>query len=81
MRHSYSRRCHYDRRLPDLFPVRGLSNSARAINGWHQNFGWALPILIGVHVAAALLHLFYYRDGVMQRMLPVAGKYAKPAIG
>ncbi len=44
----------------------------RAINGWHQAFEWALLILIGAHVAAVLLHLFYYRDGVMQRMLPQA---------
>jgi cytochrome b561 len=36
-------------------------------------------ILIGVHVAAALIHLLYYRDGVMQRMLPLFGQYAKPA--
>ncbi len=42
----------------------------RAINGWHQNFEWALLILVGCHVLAALVHLFYYRDGVMRRMLP-----------
>ena len=51
----------------------------KAIDGWHQNFEWALLILIGVHFGAALLHLFYYRDGVMPRMLPAAGKYRKPA--
>lgn len=39
------------------------------IDGVHQDFEWALLILIGVHVAAALLHLLYYRDGVVQRML------------
>jgi cytochrome b561 len=63
-------------------PMLGGANPqlGKAINGWHQNFEWALLILIGVHVAAALLHLFYYRDGVMQRMLPMAGKYAKAAI-
>ncbi len=33
---------------------------------------WTLLILNGVHVASALLHLLYYRDGVMQRMLPQA---------
>ena len=42
----------------------------RAIDGWHQNFEWALLILVGLHVASAFLHLFYYRDRVMQRMLP-----------
>jgi len=44
----------------------------KAINGWHQNFMWALLILIGLHVAAAFVHLFYYRDGIMRRMLPGA---------
>jgi cytochrome b561 len=42
----------------------------RVLNGWHQNFMWALLILVGVHVAAALVHLLYYRDSVMKRMLP-----------
>jgi cytochrome b561 len=42
----------------------------KALNGWHQNFMWALLVLAGLHVAAALVHLFYYRDGVMRRMLP-----------
>ena len=26
--------------------------------------------MIGIHVAAAMVHIFIYRDGVMQRMLP-----------
>jgi cytochrome b561 len=42
----------------------------RAIGHWHSNLEWALLILIGVHVATALLHLLVYRDRVMQRMLP-----------
>jgi cytochrome b561 len=45
---------------------------ARAINGWHQVFEWALLIVIGMHVGAAFLHLFYYRNGVVQRILPGA---------
>ncbi len=44
----------------------------RAIDGVHQFFEWSLLILVGAHIAAALLHLFYYRDGVMRRMLPQA---------
>jgi cytochrome b561 len=44
----------------------------RAIDGWHQFFEWSLLVLVGLHVASALLHLFYYRDGVMRRMLPQA---------
>ena len=26
--------------------------------------------LIGIHVASALVHIFIYRDRIMQRMLP-----------
>jgi cytochrome b561 len=31
---------------------------------------WALLVVIGIHVTAALAHLLVYRDNVMQRMLP-----------
>jgi cytochrome b561 len=36
----------------------------------HQAMEWTLLVLIGIHVAAALVHLLIYRDRVMQRMLP-----------
>jgi cytochrome b561 len=36
----------------------------------HQVSEWALLVLIGIHVASALAHLFVYRDRIMQRMLP-----------
>ena len=42
----------------------------KAIDGWHQVFEWTLLVLIGVHVLAGFVHLLYYRDGVMRRMLP-----------
>jgi cytochrome b561 len=42
----------------------------RAIDGLHQVFEWTLLVIIGVHVSAAFVHLFYYHDGVMRRMLP-----------
>jgi cytochrome b561 len=42
----------------------------KALNGWHQNIMWALLVVAGLHIAAALVHLFYYRDGVMRRILP-----------
>ena len=58
----------------DLFPLPMLAakNAAaiKQIDGWHQIAEWTLLVLIGIHVAAALLHLFVYRDGIMQRMLP-----------
>jgi len=53
-------------------PMLTAGNRAlvRALDGWHQNFMWALLAVAGLHIAAALVHLFYYRDGVMRRMLP-----------
>ncbi len=41
-----------------------------AIDGWHQFFEWTLLALIGVHVAAAFVHLLFHHDSVMRRMLP-----------
>src|SRR5262249_10578981 len=54
--------------LPMLTP--GNRTLVKVLDGWHQNFMWALLIVCGLHVAAAFMHLFYYRDGVMRRMLP-----------
>ena len=53
-------------------PMLASDNAAagRAIDGLHQATEWALLITIGIHVAAALAHIFVYRDRVMQRMLP-----------
>jgi cytochrome b561 len=31
---------------------------------------WTLLVLVTAHVLAALVHLLYYRDRVMNRMLP-----------
>jgi cytochrome b561 len=54
--------------MPMLTP--GDAQLVRAIDGVHQDFEWALLALIGLHVASAFLHLLYYRNGVMGRMLP-----------
>jgi cytochrome b561 len=54
--------------LPMLAPKSTMA--IKQIDGWHQITEWALLIAIGVHVAAALAHLFIYRDRIMQRMLP-----------
>ena len=48
------------------------SATARAVGQLHETMEWALLIVIGVHIAAAIVHLFFYRDRVMQRMLPVS---------
>jgi cytochrome b561 len=57
-----------------LVPLPMLANknavAIRQIDGWHQIAEWALLITIGVHVVAALAHIFIYRDRIMQRMLP-----------
>ena len=53
-------------------PMLASENSAagKTIDGWHQALEWTLLVVIVVHVAAALVHLFVYRDRIMQRMLP-----------
>lgn len=56
--------------LPMPMLASGNATAGRMIDGWHQIAEWSLLVLTGLHVAAALAHLFYYRDRVMQRMLP-----------
>jgi cytochrome b561 len=53
-------------------PMLASDNAAagKAIDGLHQAMGWALLVLIGIHVVSALAHIFIYRDRIMQRMLP-----------
>jgi cytochrome b561 len=53
-------------------PMLATRNTAaiKQIDGWHQIAEWALLVLIGIHVAAALIHVFVYRDRILQRMLP-----------
>lgn len=53
-------------------PMLASDNAAagRTIDGLHQAMEWALLVTIGIHIAAGLAHIFIYRDGVMQRMLP-----------
>jgi cytochrome b561 len=53
-------------------PMLASDNTAaeKAIDGLHQAMEWTLLVVIGLHVAAAMAHLFVFRDRVMQRMLP-----------
>jgi cytochrome b561 len=55
-----------------VLPMLTHENPAlrQEINGLHQDFEWALLVFIGIHVLGALVHLFYYGDDVMRRMLP-----------
>ena len=54
------------------FPMLASDNAAagRAIDGLHQAAEWTLLVFIGLHVLAALAHLFVYRDRIIHRMLP-----------
>jgi cytochrome b561 len=44
----------------------------RSIGELHATLTWILLGLVGIHIAAALVHLFVYRDRVIHRMLPGA---------
>src|SRR6266704_2775969 len=44
-------------------------SAAEVLDSWHQAMGWALLVVIGIHVGAALAHIFIFRDRIMQRML------------
>jgi cytochrome b561 len=56
-----------------LFPLPMLASdnatAGKAIDGLHQAMEWTLLVFIGLHVLAALVHMFIYRDRVMERML------------
>lgn len=56
--------------VPMPMLASGNAAAGRAIDGVHQAMEWALLITVAVHIAAALVHIFIYRDRVMQRMLP-----------
>jgi cytochrome b561 len=52
-------------------PMLAADNAAagKAIDGLHQAMEWSLLVVISIHVAAALAHIYVYRDRIMQRML------------
>lgn len=56
--------------VPMPMLASGNAAAGRTIDGLHQAMEWALLVTIGIHIAAALVHIFIYRDRVMQRMLP-----------
>jgi cytochrome b561 len=55
-------------RIPPI--VAEGSAVGRAVGELHESLIWVLAAAIAIHVLAALVHLFIYRDRVMQRMLP-----------
>jgi cytochrome b561 len=59
--------------LPDLVaPDKELSHFLKEVHELVANF---LMLVIALHASAALLHHFYYKDGVLKRMLPSFGKH------
>ena len=53
-------------------PMLASENAAavKTLDGLHQAMEWTLLAVIGIHVATAFVHIFIYRDRIMQRMLP-----------
>jgi cytochrome b561 len=54
--------------LPALTAEGSLAGEV--IGEGHETLIWILAVVILAHVGAALLHLFVFRDGIMERMLP-----------
>lgn len=54
--------------LPRL--VAEGSPTGHAIGELHSTLVWVLVTLAAIHILAAFVHLFVYRDRVMHRMLP-----------
>lgn len=56
--------------LPDLVGKdKALAETLEAIHGL---LGWALALIVIVHVGGALQHFFFHRDDTLARMLPWA---------
>ncbi len=54
-------------RLPSIAP--GDKALRSLIGDWHGTAANAIMILAGLHAAAALVHQFYWKDGLIRRML------------
>lgn len=50
---------------------RGLADAAE---GLHKAMAWAMIVIAVLHIAAALFHHFWKRDGLLLRMLPGHGE-------
>lgn len=54
--------------MPNLIaPDKAFGHDMREL---HEVLAWVLIGFIAVHVLAALLHHFYYKDNILSRMLP-----------
>jgi cytochrome b561 len=59
-------------------PVLASQDDARATQAfhWHKLAAYALIVVVGMHVGAALFHYVIRRDGVLRRMWVGAGRLA-----
>ena len=48
----------------------GREESENSMSELHETLGNVLLIVAGLHILAALTHQFYWRDGLLERMLP-----------
>lgn len=54
--------------MPDLIaPQPEIKHTMEEV---HEFIAWVIIAMVGLHVLAALLHHFYYRNNVLRRMLP-----------
>lgn len=70
--------------LPHIEPVHALPMGERRVlterfEGAHEMLAWTAYLLIAVHVAAAIKHQFFNKDGVLWRMAPLPGLKARSA--
>ena len=57
--------------LPDFVSVdKALADDLKEL---HETVAWALVVIAGLHIAAALKHQFIDRDGLIDRMRPGRG--------
>lgn len=55
--------------IPDFVPVN--EDLADGMEDIHETIARVLPVLVAVHVAAALRHHFLLKDNILRRMLPL----------
>lgn len=56
------------------FPIAADSGQARLAAQSHELLGWAMLLLVVLHIGAALHHHFRLRDAVLLRMIPARGR-------
>lgn len=54
-----------------LLPIDGGREAARELMDMHELGAKFLYVLMALHIGAALMHQFLYKDDILRRMLPV----------